>query len=191
MARIRFLIIIKSFIYNSHINKHMNKKTRTIITPLIVIALFTIIFVSNMPATITGMVVQDVSTVDNILNDLDGFREQYNEGIEEVPAFVKSMLGDEKIELTIERSDGTQVTLSIEAQDGELKQLTTEKFEEYTLEMQTDEDTINNINNAENQITALEQAMNDKDIQYKAKGFKTSIKTWFYGAVLTVVSWFQ
>ena len=115
--------------------------------------------------------------LDYALNNLDQTKQAYNDNIESIPKFIKTIFGDEKINATITRLDGSIVRLSAETENAMITTLTKNELEEYTLNVWVDEATIDDIKNADNQVERLQQALDDDEIRYDSLRFTTSIKT--------------
>ena len=138
----------------------------------------------------TGMVVQNLYNLDYTLDHLDEIKDIYNQNIDKVPNFAKTIFGNEKMDIQIQRRDETTARISIETKNAVIKQMTTSAFDSYTLKVKIDENTINSIINSKYQVARLKQAIDNKEIEYKALRFKTSMKIRLSKIFLSVFNWF-
>lgn len=154
----------------------MNKDLRLKIVGIALLFVIVLLLGDSYRTTPIGMAIAQGRNLDFALNNLNGLQKEYNANIDKVPKFIKTLFGDEKINVTITRSNGTIAQLSVETENGIIKEISTESFEEYTLNIWVAEEIINEIINAEEQTARLKQALDDKEITYKALRFTTAFK---------------
>ena len=143
----------------------------------ILLAVFTFAVADNMTFSPTGHVVSDFSNANAVISNIDSAKEQYNNNLDQVPGFVKSMFGNERINLTMTMADGSIKHFSIVTRKGYVENISVDYFNDYTMDVSISEKTANDIISSKNQIGRLRQALNDKEIEYHSHRFKTSIKT--------------
>jgi len=154
-----------------------HKNNLLIILILIFFAGSFIILANDYSFSPTGMVVKDIDNLDYALSNLETIRLAYNQNIDKVPNFVKTVCGNEKIKAVVTRDNGSKVVLSIETNKAVITQLTDKEFDSYTLEVYCSEKTINDIISSDDQVSSLKKALDSKEIVYKSLRLKTSIKT--------------
>lgn len=139
----------------------------------------------------TGMVVEDMTDLDYALENKDLLVEQYNANLEDVPNFVKTIFGNEKMDVTIEKENREVIKLSVETRKGRIVKITEDRFNDYTLEVTIKEKTVNKIISSEDQIASLKKAIDAGEIRYKALSFGTTVKTGISRIFLSIFSWFN
>ena len=127
----------------------------------------------------TGMVVAPVNSIDDALKHPEAVKDQYNANFEKVPNIVKTIFGNEVINLTITRTNGTISSLSLVTQKGKMAMVSVTPLQKYTLDVQVSEATINAIANDKDPTGRLKQALQDNEIKYQARRITTSFKTGF------------
>ena len=155
----------------------MQTRPRVVIEGAFVAAVFFVLVLHSFSFTPTGMVVAEITSIDQALGDLDGAKDLYNANLVNVPNFVKTVLGSETINLTIKNDDGSDLHLSVVAQGGAITTISTEEVGDYTMDMMTDEETINAIIASDDQVTALRDAIKIGKVTYAPRTVGTAIKT--------------
>jgi hypothetical protein len=128
--------------------------------------------------------------VEDAVHHLDVAQKDYNANIQNVPNFVKTLFGNERINGTITMLDGSTAHVSAETKDGAIVNLTTDNWDSYTIDVQTTEKTVNDIAQAPDQVARLRQALDQKEINYQSRSIMTSIKTGLASIFLTIWNWF-
>lgn len=105
--------------------------------------------------------------------ELTKLKDLYNENVKYVPSIIKTLFGNEDINVYIYMSDGSERLVGIVMRKGLIKDLNT-GLAEPTMNAYTSEETINKIADGELNIV---DALNNGDIQYKSLTIKTSLKT--------------
>jgi len=131
-----------------------------------------------------GHVVKETS-LDATLNNLDKVQEEYNENSENMPPFFTKLFGNEIIELQIEREDASIETVIIKSVNGKIEKIN-DVDEEYTLLVELKEDTVNEILNSDDQLNAIKDALDNKEIKYSSKRIATKIKVGFARALFSI-----
>lgn len=156
----------------------------------VVVLLGAVLFIADgYTFSATGRVVSEWD-VDSAVQNLAVVRQEYNLNLENVPNFVKSLFGNERINLTIARQDGSVVSLGLVTRDGRMEMLGTEELDDYTMDVQAPEAAIEAITSADDQPARLKQALDTGEIRYQARTFKTAVKVAVSRMVLSVVAFF-
>ncbi|MFH0978812.1 MAG: hypothetical protein V1837_05925 [Candidatus Woesearchaeota archaeon] len=116
--------------------------------------------------------------------------EGYNSNIDNVPGFVKSIIGTERINCHISLDDGSTLNVMATSSKGKLESLDFGELENATMIVKTSEATISKITSADNPITELKKALSDKEITYEPQGFMKKVKWGFVSFALKFSVWF-
>jgi hypothetical protein len=119
--------------------------------------------------------------------ELDQVKEDYNSNIENIPGFVRKLIGTERINCYVETEGGDEVILSAITEKGMIEELKLEELEEPTMIVHTSEATIEAILEAEDPVAMLKQALKNDELTYKAQGFTKKLK-WGFNSMLMKVS---
>ncbi|MBW2992759.1 hypothetical protein KY345_06090 [Candidatus Woesearchaeota archaeon] len=165
----------------------MKTDRRIILISAAVLFLLAVIISFQNPGA-TGYIVKNDS-LNYYLDNPETAMNEYNSNIDNVPSFVKAIFGDERINAEIELAEGSR-RYGIVTEKGIIMNVTEGYIEEHTLEVYTTEETVNKIIEAEDQVEALREALDNKEIEYKAVKVKTKIKTFFAKIALGIASWF-
>jgi hypothetical protein len=150
------------------------------------------LFVSeNYKFSPTGMVVAEISNAEQALGNLDTSRDLYNNNIERVPSFVKTIFGNERLNVTVTRDNGNLDHVSIETENGLITTITRGSFDAYTMDMRVSEKTINDIAGSNDQASQLKQALDNGEITYTPRTVASTVKTGMAKIFLTIMSWFS
>lgn len=168
----------------------MKKENNITIITIIIMATFSLALLIRLDSP-TGMIVADTYDFDYALNNLDSIKNDYNNNLQNIPGFLKSLFGNEIIDLKITRTDGTVEQLSMVTKKGVIQNLTKDRLERYTLELNVSEDTINEIMESEDQITSIKDALDSEAIKYRSLAFGTRMKIGISRFFLNIRSWFR
>lgn len=161
---------------------------KVVVALSVLFLILVVIFLLGKPST-TGYIIKN-NSLNHYLDNPDEAMAEYNKNIENVPGFIKTIFGNERINAEITLEDGTVREYGIITQGGLILNVSKEYLEDHSLEVYTDEETANNIMNSEDQVAALKQALDDKTIDYKAIKFTTKAKTFLAKIGLTLFGWF-
>ncbi len=114
----------------------------------------------------------------DIVSDLDIKVNEYNENAENLPSFLKSLLGDEVIKLVIMANDGEEIYIKAVTEDAYVT-----VFEEIdgnteigeTIIIGTSEDTVQSILNSEDPLTTFLDAKDNDEIKIEPVGFVNNV----------------
>ena len=114
----------------------------------------------------------------DIVSDLDIKVNEYNENAENLPSFLKSLLGDEVIKLVIMANDGEEIYIKAVTEDAYVT-----VFEEIdgnteigeTIIIGTSEDTVQSILNSEDPLTTFLDAKDNDEIIIEPVGFVNNV----------------
>lgn len=143
----------------------------------IILLAFVFVIADSLALSPARYTMGDFGDVNSIMNNIDAAKEEYNSNIDQVPGFVRSIFGNERINLTMDMEDGSMKHFSIETRRGYVETITEDLFDTYTMDVFLTESTANKIINSENQIKSLRQSLDSYEITYKPHRFKTFVKT--------------
>lgn len=134
-------------------------------------AFFAVVLVISVFAGITvGMEDSD------LFEDLKQQVGIYNQNVGGIP-FIKSLIGEERINCEISLDDETMLTIGIKT-DKDAKVISLEKGEisDPTVNAYTTEDAVRNIMNSEDPVSAFQDALNTGKIKFEGVGLGNKIK---------------
>lgn len=150
----------------------------------LVVGTFNLISAPNF----TGYVVKE-KNLDSALNNLDTIQSEYNANLENMPPFFVKLFGNEVIDLKITRTDGSVDSVLMKTSKGKIEEINNID-EKTTLTVNIHEDTINEILNSQDQINAIKEALDNKEITYSATKIFTKAKLKIGRSLFTIRSWF-
>lgn len=106
---------------------------------------------------------------------LQSFKQAYNEQTDEVPGFVGEIVGGERVNFEVE-TNSTNQTIGVAFEGVEISNVTEEGFEDPTLEVSTDQDTITAVVNSEDKYQVLQAELDEGDIEYRANTVGAGVK---------------
>jgi hypothetical protein len=139
---------------------------------------------------ITGNVVQHVS-FQEVLEQPGQYVNQYNQHAQSIPSWLKTIMGDERINMEVAMDDGSTKKFAITTKKAKVESWKEKALEDPTLLAQTTEKVLNTILKEDDQFTAMAQAVKKKNITYKGLTFKSKAKSSMSKMVLSISSWFK
>jgi hypothetical protein len=114
----------------------------------------------------------------DVVSDLDIKVNEYNENAENLPSFLKSLLGDEVIKLVIMTNDGEDIYIKAVTEDAYVTVF--EEIDENTdidenIIIGTSEDTVQSILNSEEPLTTFLDAKDKDEIIIEPVGFVNNV----------------
>ena len=126
----------------------------------------------------------------DMAEDLNTFVELYNGNIDRAPGFVKSLFGDQELNVHIAMDDGSQLFFGLQTEDAVIVS-SNEGFEEPTMKVYTSESAINSIANAESPADELQAALDDGRIEFEGVTFGSKVKLFIMNIIMTIKGWFS
>jgi len=164
----------KEHIYYGLKTEHV---TYIIIAVLIIASFMTLGHYMKLASAIpTGSTSYTPSIMNEYVNNPYTILERYNEFADKAPSTIKLVFGDERINATVNRIDGTTVNLAIETNNGWIINSTKGEMPNPTINAEIDETTVKRIYESESPIKELENAMDNGEINYDSERILTSIK---------------
>lgn len=119
--------------------------------------------------------------------NIEELKTTYNANLDKVPGMVKKIIGNEKINLHFTPLAGSERTIAIRTKKAKIIEIGEIPYGKPTLNIYLTEKTVNRLKNKE--IT-IEQAIRTKEITYKARRFRTKIKSGIFKFGLKIKGWF-
>lgn len=98
-------------------------------------------------------------------SELKDFQETYNNQTSEVPSVVGSIVGGETVNVEINRSNGTE-KVGAKMEGLEMTEIEKGGFEDNTMNVYTDEETVQTILDSEDPFEQVKDELNSDDIEY-------------------------
>lgn len=141
--------------------------------------------------TASFTVAEDEIDFSQLEENIDLVKSTYNENLDNIPGFVKTIIGNERINVNIQMNDGKQVILGAVTKNAALEELKVGQISDPTLNIYLTESAIQKIGESSNPVDTLEEAIKNDEITYKAVGIFKKMK---FGVVSTAVKmgyWFR
>jgi len=115
---------------------------------------------------------------DQLYQELKPLVTTYNENVDQVPSFIKPIIGGERVELVVVPTNGGQnATYSaVVAKNGHITSFKNEPPQKPTVRVTTTEATVNTLMNATDKKQAFSDALKRGDITYKPLNIGSSVK---------------
>ncbi len=101
--------------------------------------------------------------------------EQYNGNTDALPGVLGTVIGDQKVNVYINMSDGSQQTFAVRM-DGLQMELQEDTFTNYTIRVTATQDAVVSVMNATDPRAELKKRKEAGEITYDAQGFLNSIR---------------
>jgi len=110
---------------------------------------------------------------------------------EELPGIAGTLFGNEKINIQISKENNPTKTIHIVTKDKKLDSVGEGEGTDPTIIAQTDMQTIEQIQESDNILTAFEAALKDGSITYKAVGITKKINFSLLRILVNIINWFK
>ena len=127
---------------------------------------------------LSSMASVSAQDVDEYLEDSDKLIEDYNKNIDSAPRVLKTLFGDERINIYLGHFESTRI-FSAETRNARLISFKEEEGKNPTLRVYINKEVLDSIINSEDPIASLMSALDSGEIKYEAVGVKTKIKLFF------------
>jgi hypothetical protein len=119
-------------------------------------------------------------------DELQQFKQAYNNQTSEVPGFVGNIVGGEKVNFKLE-VNGSNETLGVEFEGVEIANISEEGFEDNTMEVYADQEAVEEVAGSENIYDTLQSKIENGEISYSATTPGAKIKVTLVDAVRGLV----
>ncbi|MFO8016479.1 MAG: hypothetical protein R6U32_05225 [Candidatus Woesearchaeota archaeon] len=155
---------------------------------LLMMGLFILMDSMKMPSTYA---VYNPGMTDNYISNPDDLKARYNQNTGSIPSFIRLMFGDERLNTTLARLEGSEVQLAVETDNGKIKSIKRGEMKDPTMQLHIEESAVRDIIESDSSVDELEQALEDGRIEYENERFFTSLKMGALSATVNVASWFS
>jgi len=100
----------------------------------------------------------------------------YNSGVENAPGVVKTLLGDERIQVEIIRADGTALTAGLETENAVIVNATEGEIEDPTIVLEASEEAVMGVYQADDPVAAFQEAEKKGEISVRGTTFTARLK---------------
>lgn len=112
-------------------------------------------------------------------NSLSEYKEVANQNSEQLPDFVKDLIGDKDISIYIDANESQSHNLSLQMNGTQVETIDNQSLENPDVEVWTSSRIIQNISESEEPVEQMKSAINEDDIEYQANDAWTKIKLFF------------
>lgn len=109
-------------------------------------------------------------------NNLNVYVDYYNNEIDRAPSVLKSMVGDENLNIIVLMNNGSTSTYGFEIKNAKIIRYSPTGLDSSTIDVQATEGAINDVLKANDPIAAYQEAEREGQMKITGKTFKTNIK---------------
>jgi hypothetical protein len=102
--------------------------------------------------------------------------EIYNSGVETAPGVVKTLLGDERIQVDISRANGTALLAGLETKNAVIVKTIEGEIEDPTIVLEASEEAITRVYSSDDPVAAFQEAKNQGEISVSGTTFTARLK---------------
>jgi len=110
------------------------------------------------------------------LNNIQSSIDSYNQDIDKAPALLRTLLGDERVDVTILLNNSSTIRYGFETKGAKIVRAESGGIENPTIEVFADEDAIYEVENARDPASAYKQAEKSGRVKIKGNTFGARIK---------------
>jgi len=131
-----------------------------------------LIFIFTVVLAFAASVPGSAITFENIQNGVD----LYNSGVENAPGVVKTLVGDERVQIEISRADGTVLAVGLEAKNALIVNVIEGEIEDPTIVVVAREGAIERVYGSDDPVAAFQQARNQGEISIVGTTWSAKLK---------------
>ncbi len=124
-------------------------------------------------------------SVDEVMEQPRDYVPVYNSNTDMVPDLVRSLVGDERVNVHVE-SPGETYTIGLVMDGVKVDEVVEDGLANETVEIRTDKDTVHRIMDSDEPAAATVEAFNSGDIEYTVEGFGNQLKFGILSALMNV-----
>ncbi len=161
-----------------------NKALRILIPSFAGFLLFAGLVLSIFSPQTSGASVIDISSLTK--DDLEVLKTEVNINLDSIPRFVKTMFGNERINIHIDNESFFAVT-----KRGRILELEKGSLDDPTMDVTMSSDTIDKIATSDDQVLVLREALRSGEIHYETHAVKSKVRVGMAKMAFNVYSWFS
>ncbi|MBD3313133.1 hypothetical protein GF345_01695 [Candidatus Woesearchaeota archaeon] len=142
------------------------------------------------PVSATGSVVYSPDILDQYIENPNELKSLFGKTSGEIPGWLRSMFGNERVNATVIRMDGSKVNMAVTTKKGMLSDVSIGEMQDPTMQVQMSEDTIKRIYESENPVDDIEDALETEEIKYDTQRLTSAVKMGILNTAINVMSWF-
>jgi hypothetical protein len=100
----------------------------------------------------------------------------YNSGVENAPGVLKTLLGDERIQVEIVRANGTALTAGLETKNAVIVKTIEGEIEDPTIMVVAEEEAITRVYESDDPVAAFQEAKDQGKISVRGTTFTSKLK---------------
>lgn len=120
-------------------------------------------------------------------SDLSDYKQKANQHIDDLPGFVKDLVGDQDINVYVDRNQSENYNFSIQMNETRVEQIGNSSLENPDLEAWTSSRVIENITESEKPVQNMKSAVDTGEIRYQANDVWTKVKIFFAETFMNLV----
>jgi pectin methylesterase-like acyl-CoA thioesterase len=102
--------------------------------------------------------------------------EIYNSGVENAPGVVKTLLGDERVQVEISRANGTALMAGLETKNAVIVRAIPGEIEDPTIVVEGKEEAITRVYQSDDPVAAFQEAKDQGEISVRGTTFTSKLK---------------
>lgn len=111
--------------------------------------------------------------------NLSEYEDTVNQHTDELPDWIKDLVGDEDVNVYINEGQNDSFNLSIKMDGLKVQNMTDSALDNPKIEVWTSTDVIQNITESEDPVGDMQEAINNGEIRYEANDTWTKVKLFF------------
>lgn len=111
--------------------------------------------------------------------NLSEYKETANQHTDELPDFVKDLVGDQDINVYIDRNQSESHNISLQMNNTKVEEIQNQSLQQPDLEVWTSNDVMENISESEQPVQQMQTAIDNEEIRYEANDTWTKVKIFF------------
>jgi hypothetical protein len=119
-------------------------------------------------------------------DSLSDYKEVANQNSDQLPGFVKDLVGNQDINIYIDQNMSESYNLSLQMNGTNVETIDNQSLEQPDVEVWTSTEIINNISESEKPIEQMKTAINEDKVKYQANDTWTKIKLFFAEKVINL-----
>lgn len=126
-----------------------------------------------------GTAQSNTTSMDFDSYNISEYEDTANQHTDELPQWIKDLVGDENINVYINQGQNDSFNLSIQMDGLKVQNMTDTALENPDIEVWTSTEVIQNITESEDPVGDMQEAINNDEINYEANDTWTKIKLFF------------
>jgi len=165
-------------------------KIKLLIISFAVLFVF-VMFLRLFSLDYTGYSIKEQYNTAYALNNLDEFKNLYNENTARMPNYIKTVFGNEIINAVIAMDSGKYEKITLTTEKGIIQDVRSGSSDKPTIIIETSEKTLNYIMASAKPTDEFKKAMLNKEIKYNAVDISTKAKAGIGYSALKVINWWD